>query len=399
MQSTPLDAILQIFLCVWFALWSYILNRPIHGHRLRIKRLLLFGVHGVRYQGALHNRSYAFSFTASSITWRPRLPQSENPCWLTVTAQDVLYTSSTGDISTQMVHSDLWFFPVLFRFTAGPWANVTVDRLRIRVHKSTATPYYVQRMRENLVSTFLTGEFLRADVFRTGLQFAGLSEHQEDKPTAYTDPRTTLAPDEPDSDEEPCGCCSLPQSRGSNGFATYAHQEEADAFARADEYKTGPLRVGDDEELRFSVVARGVHINNKEGRIYTFGRADSQMRRNWAADRGSFAMVAEECRWVRVHYPFERVASNRWFTQLISSLLQFPFDLLQALSSPVDSVNLYVTRVDVTFDSFRLRDAELVRQGISLVREKAIKSRIDWSDVFFDALVDAFAVREHAGAE
>ncbi|KAI0652737.1 hypothetical protein C8Q79DRAFT_939153 [Trametes meyenii] len=393
MQGTLLDTVFQLSLCALFVLWSYLLDRSVCGHRLRIQQLSLLGGRGIQYQGVLHDKSYAFSYKASSITWRPHFPRSDNPHWLTVTARDVLYTSSTGDISAQMIETSLWFFPVLFRFTAGSWANVTIGGLRVRVHKSTATPYYVQRMRENLVSTFLTGEFLRADVFRTSVLFSGLSEHQEDKPAAYTNPRTTLAPDDPDSDDEPCGCCSLPQSHRSNGYATYAHQQEADALARADEYKTGPLRVDDDDEVRFSVVARGVHINNKEGRMYTFGRADSQMRRNWAADRGSFAMVAEDCRWVRVHFPFERVAPNRPFAQLMSSLLQFPFDLFRAISSPVNSVDLYVTRVDVTFDSFRLRDAELVRQGFSLAREKAITSKVDWNDVFFDALVDVFATR------
>ena len=44
-------------------------------------------------------------------------------------------------------------------------------------------------------------------------------------------------------------------------------------------------------------------------------------------------------------------------------------------------------------DDRKLRDAELVRQGLALIREKAITSNIDWSDVFFDALLDAFATR------
>ena len=37
----------------------------------------------------------------------------------------------------------------------------------------------------------------------------------------------------------------------------------------------------------------------------------------------------------------------------------------------------------------QLRDAELLRQGFALVREKSITSGIDWSDVFLDALIDA----------
>ncbi|KAJ2989490.1 hypothetical protein NUW54_g8766 [Trametes sanguinea] len=178
----------------------------------------------------------------------------------------------------------------------------------IRVQKSTATPYWVQRLRENLVGTFLTGEFLRADVFRTSVRFAGLSERSEDKPKGYTKPDAKLTPEEPsgtisesdsdpegaqEEDDEPCGCCSPAVHSASNGYTTYAHQEEADALAHADAYKTQPLRAHDDDELRFSVLARRVHINNTEGRVYTFGAIDAQMRRNWVDDRGSFAMVAE----------------------------------------------------------------------------------------------------------
>ncbi|KAI9069696.1 hypothetical protein FKP32DRAFT_1671173 [Trametes sanguinea] len=423
------------------AFWSYILNRPVCGHRLQIGHLSWSTACSIRYEATLYAKSYSFTFTSSSLSWRFHLPRTDNPRWLTVTLFDTVYTSSTGDISTTKVETVLWFFPVFFRFTAGPWADVTIDGLRIRVQKSTATPYWVQRLRENLVGTFLTGEFLRADVFRTSVRFAGLSEHGEDKPKGYTKPDAKLTPEEPDvfrtsvrfaglsehgednpkgytkpdakltpkepsgtipesepedaqeDDDEPCGCCSPAVHSASNGYTTYAHQEEADALAHADEYKTQPLRAHDDDELRFSVLARRVHVNNTEGRVYTFGAVDAQMRRNWVDDRGSFAMVAEECRWVKVHFPFERVAPRAWYTQLVSSVFHFPIDLIRTFNYPVSSLNLYVTRTDVTFESFRLRDAELFRQGIQLVREKAITSRIDWSDVFFDALLDAFGTR------
>ncbi|CDO77301.1 hypothetical protein BN946_scf184753.g51 [Trametes cinnabarina] len=408
-QPEPDSAILfaaRLLYLTSLAVWSYILNRPVRGHRLQIGHFSWSSAYAVRYEAVLYDKSYSFTFTSSAVSWRFHIPRADNPRWLTVTLYDVIYTSSTGDVSTTSLESVFWFFPVFFRFTAGPWMNVTIDGLRIRVQKSTATPYWIQRLRENLVGTFLTGEFLRADVFRTSVRFAGLSEHQEDKPKGYTDPRSKLSPEVPDGavaesetgpqssdDNEPCGCCAPNGKLGSNGHATYAHQEEADALACADEYKTQPLRPYDDDELRFSVLARTVHINNTEGRIYTFGRIDAQMRRNWVEDRGSFAMVAEECRWVRVHFPFERVAPRAWYTQLLSSILHFPIDLVRTFNYPVTSMNLCVTRVDVTFDSFRLRDAELFRQGVALVREKAITSNIDWSDLFFDALLDAFGTR------
>ncbi len=40
--------------------------------------------------------------------------------------------------------------------------------------------------------------------------------------------------------------------------------------------------------------------------------------------------------------------------QLLSSFLHFPIDLVRTFSLPVSSTNLYITRVDVTFDTFRV---------------------------------------------
>lgn len=97
---------------------------------------------------------------------------------------------------------------------------------------------------------------------------------------------------------------------------------------------------------------------------------------------------------------------------MLASLLHFPIDLVRTFNDPSSSINLYVSRLDVTFDSFRvslsatrritppliafraqLRDAELVRQAFVLAREKTITSNIAWNDVFFDALADALSLR------
>ncbi|RPD69397.1 hypothetical protein L226DRAFT_555218 [Lentinus tigrinus ALCF2SS1-7] len=287
-----------------FAFLSYVLDRPINGHKLSIGRFCLFGAYDIKYKATVFSETYTFTFTAASLTWRFHLPSASNPRWCTLTCDSIFYTSTTGDISTASLETIL----------------------------CTETPYFIQRLRENLVGTFLTGEVLRADVFRTTFRFAGLSERPEEKP---------------------------------------------------------PLTAHDDDEMSFAVLARGLHINNREGRIYTFGRIDSQIRRDWVRDRGSLALVAEECRWVHVYFPFEYVAPRSGFTSLLSSLFHFPIDFVRTFNYPVSSTNLYVTRLDVTFDRFRLRDAELLKQGFSLVQEKSITSGIDWSDVFFDAVMHA----------
>ena len=42
------------------------------------------------------------------------------------------------------------------------------------------------------------------------------------------------------------------------------------------------------------------------------------------------------------------------FRQVLWSLAYFPLDLAMVLKSPVRATNLYVTRLDVTFDAFRV---------------------------------------------
>ena len=41
--------------------------------------------------------------------------------------------------------------------------------------------------------------------------------------------------------------------------------------------------------------------------------------------------------------------------QLFSSFFHFPSDLIRTFKHPVNNANLYVSRLDVTFDAFRVR--------------------------------------------
>ncbi|KAI0707615.1 hypothetical protein C8Q76DRAFT_859880 [Earliella scabrosa] len=415
--QSSLGVSLNILTASFFALLSYLFDTPVRGSRLTIGRLAFSAAHDIHYEAIVGNKTYTFAFNASSLTWRFHLPRAPNPRWATITCNSIYYTSTTGEISTARIEVILWFFPVLFRQTSGPWVNVTLDDLRIKVYHSSATPYFVQRLRENLVGTMLTGEVLRADVFRTSMRMSGLTERPRDKPTGFTQPGDKLYAGEPaaerhgdrgedepneveegddtdntdyteDTDDTDDGCESDSDAVEEDEGAPYGHTNEL-SFESED--PTKPLRRHNDDELCFSVLARQLHIHNTEGRIYTFGSIDSQIRRDWTQNRGSLAMVAEECRWVHVHFPFERVAPRSWWTQLFSSFFHFPSDLVHTFKHPVNNANLYVSRLDVTFDSFRLRDAELLKQGFYLIREKSITARVDWSDVFFDAITHAIA--------
>lgn len=310
--DSSLGVAFHIFVSTWLALFSYILNRPFLGHHLTIGRLSPCAAYNIRYSATLGDKTYALTFTSTRLTWHFHIPRPADPRWLTLTFHTIYYTSTTSDISTARLETVLWFFPVLFRQTAGPWANITIDDLRIKVFRSVETPYWIQHLRQNLIETILTGEILRADIFRTSFRFSGLTEHTDDKPSGYGSRDAALdtkTPDEEFAHEE------LEQDDDGRVAAM-----KADAFADEQGFETKALCTRDDDEFRFDTVVRQLHINNRNGRIYTFGRIDSQIRRNWVVDSGSFTMVAEECRWVHVHYPFERVAPRSWWTYVIRTL-------------------------------------------------------------------------------
>jgi hypothetical protein len=57
--------------------------------------------------------------------------------------------------------------------------------------------------------------------------------------------------------------------------------------------------------------------------------------------------------------------------------------------------------VDVTFDRFRLRDAELIKEGIVAVRKQYVKFQhsdyfIDFAGFFQDMILDSFLSRKES---
>jgi len=340
---------------------SYILHRRILAHRLEIGSVSLSGIHSVRYSGTLSRGSSGspFHFSCSRISIAPHLPTTASPYWLIVTADNIFYSSDRCDASINKLSTICWFFPRLFRQTAGPMVNTELDNFRIRVRRSTEIPSYVQTLRANLVGALLNGEILRVDDFVTTLRFGGLTERPSD----------TNGSADPLQDDSPC-------DQGGSG-----------SELSLSESTTNPS--GSQDEIRVSASAHGLHLNNREGRYYSFETIDTQLRRNWTADRGTFVMVASECRWVKVPWAYERVAGSSVLLQLLSSLAQFPYDLYQILLHPMSTVNLYVPRADITFDHFRVRDAELLIQSVSLIRENMVKSGVEWQDVFADFMVGA----------
>lgn len=289
------------------ALLSLFLRRQFAKHRLRIGRISLprLSLFDVQYSGVLFGGTYHFTFVASRITLRFHWPCHPNPKIVTFAADNILYRSTTADVSTGRLTVVLWFFPVLFRQTAGPWVNAELDDFRIRIFGSDATPHFVKELRENLVRSLLTGDVLRLDDFGTRARFTGVTERAVE--------------DGEDSDrngqhEHPSGshyttlqdrfCHGRPADH--NGAASESVANDHGTFSavmnsvKAMQPQPSRGREHWQDEVRISSFARGLMLHNKEGRMYSFGALDAQLRRNWTANRGNFVMIAKEARWVRV---------------------------------------------------------------------------------------------------
>ncbi|KIP03826.1 hypothetical protein PHLGIDRAFT_56689, partial [Phlebiopsis gigantea 11061_1 CR5-6] len=202
----------------------------------------------------------------SRMSLRFHWPCRPNPKLVTFTAEDILYKSTTADVSTGRLSAVLWFFPVLFRQTAGPWVNAELDDFRIRIFGSDETPCLVKVFRENLVGSVLTGDVLRLDDFGTNVRFSGVTES------------------------------AVEDGEGSGGDGQREHPDANRCTAK----RPQPYLGREQDEVRISAFARGLMLHNKEGRVYSFGALDAQLRRNWTANRGNFVMIVKDARWVRV---------------------------------------------------------------------------------------------------
>lgn len=357
-----MPTILCILCDAFFGIISLILGCPIRNRCLRIQGISLsrFALYDISYVGSVHGEEPSIFFTCSALSVSLHLPRTPNRRWFTLTLTDILYKSSSWDASSSRLTSTLWFFPILFRQSAGPWVHAQVDDFRIRVASSTAMPYAVQRLRETLVRAILRGKILRADDFKTNVAFVGITEHKDE--ALCTKDEDSDQTDEDTEESEPCkiGCDANPP--------TFASDEQ--------------------DSIRISVGVDQLLVDNAEGRVLACGGVDAQLRRAWTGHRGSLVMIAREARWIRVPMPWEMECKQSWWSQLASSIAHFPYGLAYFISHPFAAVDVYIPRADVSYDLFRIRDAELVAQSIELVREKMVTSDFYWPDFFADMVAN-----------
>lgn len=314
-----MSVVLSVVFFVLAAVASFILRRRIAQHELRIGRIALLelALYDVHYSGSLYNDSYHFTFTAAQLSLRFHLPRHPNPRWLTFTAHDILYRSSTADISVGTLTALCWFFPLLFRQTPGPWVNAALDDFRIRVFGSAATPAFVKQLRANLVGAVLDGEVLRADAVGTTARCAGVTEAAVQ---CAQDPDGDGANEHPGRDRStvPAAGPYDEQLGDSKGAAQESIAHDHGGFRSIGNDKKRaqavPFLSREQDEVRLSAYARGLMVKSKEGRMYSFQSIDAQLRRNWVANRGSFVMIAKESRWVRVPWLYQMEAAPSFWS-------------------------------------------------------------------------------------
>lgn len=218
---------------------------------------------------------YSYSLSTSQFEVRLHLPRPSDPYWAVVLASGNEYSDSLCHASLAAAQVKLWLFPVLFRFTLGPWASVNLDDFRVKVFTSRRTPRWIEKLRNTLVETALDGEYLNCVEFKTNAKLNVSGSSVQSARNEYYDAqaREGSSSDEDSSDSE-----------GRYGPTPYIQ-----------------MPVAGQDDIQFGFKANGWDIFNPgDIRAYSFGKIDAQLTRSWREDHGSFTMVVEESRWTKL---------------------------------------------------------------------------------------------------
>ncbi|KZP15657.1 hypothetical protein FIBSPDRAFT_795274 [Athelia psychrophila] len=336
---TPMTSTLLSFLPIFLAVaagWAVLRLKRL-GHSARIARIRPLSLSGIHYS----SKSTGTSISIDNVHLAFHLPRPSNPRWATLTVTGYEHKSSTCHFSLAELRSTLWLFPLLFRASAGPWMRIDLAEARVRVYRSAKTPEWVQRLRVNLVRAVLKGTLLRCDQFTTRLALSSVTG------TRVAAGRDSSAPVE----------------------------------------KPGVERPDVEDEVRITTDAREYETRNWLDRVYAFGLLQCQLRKSWVDGRGSLVLVAERVAWTKVQSATAaecRATSFVW--QLVCSVMMLPADLVKFCADPSALLDLRITRLDCAFDTFRIRDAELLRQGFGMMQASLANRGTCFRDVFLDFL-------------
>ncbi|TFK56382.1 hypothetical protein OE88DRAFT_1649643 [Heliocybe sulcata] len=252
--------------CIVLSLFSLLLSRRLAGCKLQTSRVRLrLNPPSIQIDDLYYSHRTAiprpelqlpdqpFTLTAAQILVNLHIPRPTRPAWATITVKDIFHTGPEATASAAQCTINLWFFPYAFRFTAGTYAHVQIDDKRVRVFNSKSTPSWVGALRRNLILTMLKGEILRCDDFKSSVRFG--------------------VPDRYESVES----------------------KQRQAIEGAEGMK----------ERMITALLRGYHTRNWQGRIYAMEAVDMQWRDVLLDDRGRFAMVVKDARWIKARESYE----------------------------------------------------------------------------------------------
>jgi hypothetical protein len=302
-----------------FIFWTFSGFR-IRGYSLRIGRLRWLQLFGVQYtyQPPRHDKPSS-SVNLDHAHVRFQLPLPSDPRWCTITLDRLTFEAPDCKGSATNTTFTLLLFPHAFGFSAGPWIRFSTDDAAFTVNSSQHIPDLIVPVRNNIVATLLTGEIIRCEYFRTKVRFAPV------------------------------------------GSALTTHAAE-----RSDE--AAPL--GQDE-MAVQMSFRGYHVANWQERIYTFGAAEWVLRKSWIAQRGALWLSVEDARWTQLPAAWQRMGGPVWPpSQILFSLLQLPYGVATFFRDPSMHVDVHLKRLNVAFDDFRLRDAEVLRQAAVVAQQR-----------------------------
>lgn len=342
---------------------SFLFNIAFFGHIFHVGKIRL-------YRGAFvfHNCEYAkpggTHVTIPRLEFIPHLPRRSFPCWGDLKVYDYEYTDHDHHVTIGTVNVALWLFPVLSRVASGPWLTIRLGDFRILVYTSERTPDWIVQLRRNIFDTICCGEIIRLDALKLRTTFS--------KPNPVADI---------DEDEAECFCGD-------------EKEDEDDTLDLEGKVPEVQLEQPPTEGV-IDGHAIGWHMVNSKRRMYVFRDVVAQARRDIDGDGGSFRMPIKDCSWIKMPAVGKQ---ESYVNHLISwkamlAIARLPFDLHRIFRDSMSAVDIIVSSCDITFDHFRIRDAEL---GIHL--ERMLKSnyifhsrQIDVDELLVDMIIAAAA--------
>lgn len=239
-----MSAILMYSSILALCLTGLLLNARCFGRVIKIRGLSWFAAHGLSYT----SKTCTISIDKISITLH--FPRRQAPYWAIITSEKYEYEDGLCHASLDRLQAKLWFCPAHFRFSAGPWIETTLDGFVVDVHTSRNAPWWINALRTNLITTILNGQTILLHTINTKLYFGTITEAQ-------------------------------------NG-----HDGDVDKPGLNDRVANNELRV------RCSISQW--NIATSYGRMYSFGTLTAELRRSCVEHRGTFVMIAEQCRWIKL---------------------------------------------------------------------------------------------------